>query len=283
MKRAHGLLNEGSGLRVLAGLLATVSLAVLGCSGDPSDPRTWAKKLGDLRERSEALDRIANMDVERARVVVPELVALYKQTKAPPAPAGADPIQGRADEGRVHRGPGLHRRGVRPGGDRRRRAGRDEGPDAVDKLIEAAERPLPIKSRANAAKLAAIRAMVKIGDKKAVPTLTKLADHLGRRAGLPAEPAGGAGAGRAAGARGRPGPDQGPVHDRSGHRHLPGVPAGPGAHRPASDRSADRAVPGEEPRDQGDGGEPAVPGRHRPAQGRLPAGRSAGGEGGARS
>ena len=106
---------------------AAFGAALAGARGDPNDPRTWAKKLGNLREQKEALDRIANMDVERARVVVPELMALYKETK------NAEHLQALArykdprTKPRVHRGAGLHRRGVRPGHHRRRRAGRDEG------------------------------------------------------------------------------------------------------------------------------------------------------------
>ena len=46
--------------------------------------------------------------------------------------------------------------------------------DAVDPLIKAVEKPLPIKSRANNARIAAMRALVKIGDKRAVPTLMKV-------------------------------------------------------------------------------------------------------------
>jgi len=46
--------------------------------------------------------------------------------------------------------------------------------DAVPALIAAAEKPLPIKSRANSTRVAAIRALVKIGDKRAVPTLMKI-------------------------------------------------------------------------------------------------------------
>ena len=49
-----------------------------------------------------------------------------------------------------------------------------KSPDAVDPLIKAAEKELPIKSRANNVRIAAIRALVKIGDKRAVPTLMKI-------------------------------------------------------------------------------------------------------------
>jgi HEAT repeat protein len=46
--------------------------------------------------------------------------------------------------------------------------------DAVAPLIKAVEKPLPIKSRANTARIAALRALVAIGDKRAVPTLMKI-------------------------------------------------------------------------------------------------------------
>ena len=52
--------------------------------------------------------------------------------------------------------------------------GEMKAPDAVDPLIKAAEKQLPIKSRANNARIAAMRALVKIGDKRAVPTLMKI-------------------------------------------------------------------------------------------------------------
>jgi len=46
--------------------------------------------------------------------------------------------------------------------------------DAVEPLIRAADKQLPIKSRANSVRLAAIRALVKIGDPRAVPLLAKI-------------------------------------------------------------------------------------------------------------
>ena len=68
-------------------LAMVVSLAVVatvtGCSGDPNDPETWAKQLTNLRTQKEALDHLANMDVEKARPAVPALVTLYKDTRRP--------------------------------------------------------------------------------------------------------------------------------------------------------------------------------------------------------
>jgi len=158
----------------MAGLLAFAAVALSGCTGDPNDPRTWAKKLKNLREQKEALDRLANMDVERARPAVPELIELYKDSKKP---EHLEALARYKDE----RTKPLMIEALEYSDDDFDRAtiaagvlGEMKAADAVDPLIKAAEKPLPIKSRANSVKLAAIRALVKIGDKRAVPVLTKI-------------------------------------------------------------------------------------------------------------
>jgi HEAT repeat protein len=158
--------------RLTKGALLVLLLAA--CSGDPNDPRTWAKKLGNLRDQKEALDRIANMDVEKARVVVPELLELYNQSRS------AEHLQALARykdertkaafiEALDYTDEEFDRAVIAAGV-----LGQMKATDAVDKLIAGSEKPLPIKSRANAAKLAAMGALVKIGDKRATPALTKL-------------------------------------------------------------------------------------------------------------
>src|SRR3954470_11862665 len=64
-------------------LAATLALSALACEGDPNDAMTWAKQLKNLRIQKEALDHLANMDVERARPAVPALLELYQDTKRP--------------------------------------------------------------------------------------------------------------------------------------------------------------------------------------------------------
>ena len=51
---------------VVVGAL-TAGLVLSGCGGDPNDPRTWARKLSNLRDQKEALDQLAKMSVERAQ------------------------------------------------------------------------------------------------------------------------------------------------------------------------------------------------------------------------
>jgi HEAT repeat protein len=161
-------------LHAISALLFAVGLGLAGCSGDPNDPRTWAKKIGNLREQKEALDRIAQMDVERARVVVPELLALYQETRS------ADHLQmlARYQDPRTTAAFVDALAYTDEEFDKAIIAatvlGEMKAKSAVDKLIEAAEKPLPIKSRANAARLEAIRALVKIGDPEAVPPLIRI-------------------------------------------------------------------------------------------------------------
>src|SRR6188474_2737323 len=70
-------------LAIALSLSLALAVGTAGCSGDPNDPETWAKQLMNLRTQKEALDHLANMDVEKARPAVPKLVELYKDTKRP--------------------------------------------------------------------------------------------------------------------------------------------------------------------------------------------------------
>ncbi|HEY2899113.1 MAG TPA: HEAT repeat domain-containing protein [Polyangia bacterium] len=152
----------------------TVAALVPACQGDPGDPMTWAKQLKDLRAQKEALDHLSNMDVEKARPAVPALMELYLDTKRPEhlealARYKDDRTKQLFIDALDYSDDDFDRATIAAGV-----LGEMKSPDAVDPLIKAAERPLPIKSRANNAKLAALRALVKIGDKRAVPTLDKI-------------------------------------------------------------------------------------------------------------
>ncbi|MBC8132225.1 MAG: HEAT repeat domain-containing protein, partial [Deltaproteobacteria bacterium] len=155
-------------------LLLSLSLAVSGCAGDPNDPETWAKQLTNLRTQKEALDHLANMDVEKARPAVPALIVLYQDTKRPEhlealARYKDERTKPVLIEALDYTDDDFDRTTIAAGV-----LGDMKATDAVPALIKAAERPLPVKSRANNAKLAAMRALVHIGDKRATPTLTKI-------------------------------------------------------------------------------------------------------------
>jgi HEAT repeat protein len=114
------------------------------------------------------------MDVEKARAAVPELIELYKETKKPEhlealaryKDERAKPLMIEALE---YTEDDFDRAVIAAGV-----LGEMKAADAVDPLIKATDKQLPIKSRANNVRVAAVRALVKIGDKRAIPTLTKI-------------------------------------------------------------------------------------------------------------
>jgi HEAT repeat protein len=160
--------------QLAAALAVTLVLGGLACQGDPNDPMTWAKQLKDLRVQKEALDHLANMDVEKARPAVPALIELYQDGKRPEfletlaryADPRTKPIMLEALD---YNDDDFDRATIAAGV-----LGAMKATDAVDPLIKAVEKPLPIKSRANSARIAAMRALVKIGDKRAVPVFMKI-------------------------------------------------------------------------------------------------------------
>ena len=163
-------------IRTLAVLSMFAGSLTAACTGDPNDPMTWAKKLKNVREQQEALNQLARMGVERAKVALPALIDLYKETKKPEhmdalvrykdastIPLFVEAMDFTEDD--------FDRAIVAAGalGELKEKA-----VEAVPSLIKAVEHQLPIKSRANGVRLASIRALVKIGDKRAVPTLSKI-------------------------------------------------------------------------------------------------------------
>jgi HEAT repeat protein len=160
--------------QLTAALAVTLAVGAVACQGDPNDPMTWAKQLKDLRNQKEALDHLANMDVERARPAVPALMDLYNDAKRPEfLEALARYNDPRTKQIMIdaldYTDDDFDRATIAAGV-----LGEMKATDAVPQLIAAAEKPLPIKSRANSARIAAMRSLVKIGDKRAVPTLMKI-------------------------------------------------------------------------------------------------------------
>ena len=154
--------------------LALALSTVPACQGDPNDPLTWAKQLKNLRTQKEALDHLANMDVDKARPAVPALIELFQDTKRPEhLEALARYLDPRTRpillEALDYTEDDFDRATIAAGA-----LGDMKDPEAVPTLIKAAEKELPVKSRANNARIASMRALVKIGDQRAVPTLMKI-------------------------------------------------------------------------------------------------------------
>ncbi len=164
---------------VRLGLVAAMSglaagALTLGACDDPADPKTWAKKLGNLRTRKEALDNLARMEPEKAKAALPELRALFEETKDPnhlraiarlKDPSTVDVFVGQLEYDSDNFENAMVAAGF---------LGDMKAKSAAPALAKAAEKPLPIKSRANQVRLAAVRALAHINDRSTTPTLTKL-------------------------------------------------------------------------------------------------------------
>ncbi len=164
-------------------LCVGLSVALMGCD-DPRDPATWTKKLRDPQHRERAVLQLKKM-AEKAKdpkelakigkVAVPALreifkthpeartlktIILFKDRSA--VPTYIDALDFVGEE--------YHNATVAA-----RALAALKATDAVDALGKVLDRALVKQSRANLAKQAAIEALGKIGDPKAVPYLSKCA------------------------------------------------------------------------------------------------------------
>jgi HEAT repeat protein len=141
-------------------------LGVVGCVDDPQDPKTWIKKLGDVREGKEAMSQLVKLKNPAA---VPPLIELYKKTKdtevlkalgtfhdKSAVPLFVDALDYSEDqfEGAANAATAL---------------GDIGDPSAIEPLAKTLAKPLSIRSRANIVKLEAMKALVKIHDKNPAP------------------------------------------------------------------------------------------------------------------
>ena len=173
MNRLVTRLSSRGAMAVAVVTITACGFLLVGCD-DPNDPRTWAKKLSSLRTRKEALDNLARMDVPKAKQALPELRALFAETKDPghlraiarlADPSTVDLFVGEL----TYDSDNFENAQVAAGF-----LGDMKAPQAVAGLAAAAEKPLPIKSQANQVRVAAVRALARIKDKGATAALTKV-------------------------------------------------------------------------------------------------------------
>jgi HEAT repeat protein len=163
--------NQNKLATLLGALLLVLSVSA-GCD-DPNDPRTWAKQLDSLRTQKEALDNLARMEPEKARLALPELTKLFESSDKPEHlraiarlkdPSTVDLFIKELD----FTSDDFENATIAVGflGDMKVKS-------AVAALGKAVGRTLPIKSRANTVRLAAIRALATIGDPAATEPLIR--------------------------------------------------------------------------------------------------------------
>ena len=154
---------------------AAAILLVLASCNDPKDPQTWIKR---LRDREHATDAIKRLQQIGDPVAVKPLCDLFRDYPSPNILKAIVSFKDRNaiptlisalefGEGEEHNG-SIAARAL----------GRFKATEAVDALTKLAERKVAPKSRANIARLAAIAALVEIGDRKAVPALIRILQNV---------------------------------------------------------------------------------------------------------
>lgn len=152
-------------------LAVVAMLSLVGCVSDPNDPKTWIKKLDDIRESKDAVRTLVKLKDKQA---VPPLIELYKKTHDPEHlkaiasfadPASVPVLVDALDYSEESfDAASIAATALGEIGDK----------SATDGLIKALLKPLPIKTRANVVKLESMKSLAKIKDPKAVDALIKV-------------------------------------------------------------------------------------------------------------
>lgn len=156
-------------------IFSSCALLLSACN-DPKDPQTWIKKLNSAKESKEAVRQLKKMGPKRAAAAVEPLCKLFA---ADPDPETLKAIVSFKDKRSIptliealdFREEDYHNASVAA-----MALAKMKAVEAVPALIKVLKKSLPIKSRANKAKVAAIEALRLLGDKKAVPALIAVAE-----------------------------------------------------------------------------------------------------------
>jgi HEAT repeat protein len=146
-------------------------MGMVGCFNDPSDPKTWIKQLDDVRDGKEAVRQLVKL---KDPIAVEPLIAVFKKSHDPEqlkaiatfkdprsVPIMIDSLDYSEDSFDTA---SIAATALGEIGDK----------SAVDGLIKAVQKPLPVKTRANIVKLESMKALAKIKDPKAVDALVKV-------------------------------------------------------------------------------------------------------------
>jgi len=168
---------------VALGFALTLSTFTLtGCPEDPDDPKSWVSKLDNPREQREALRQLARLK-EKAEPAFDALAAKFKKT--PDAEVLRTIVKIRSDRAvdlfaeqldfseetfdtAIIAANGLQEIAERD------EKGREAAKKAVPALKKAAGKKMSIRSRANVARIEAIKALAAVKDPSAIDTLNEV-------------------------------------------------------------------------------------------------------------
>ncbi len=153
-------------------LVVAVSLLfAAGCVDDPRDPNTWIKKLNDPREQKDAVRELVKIHDAAG---VPPLIDLFKKTKDPEHLRAIASFKDKRSVPIMIDALDYSEDSFDNASIAATSLGDTPDPSAVDPLMKALLKPLPIKTRANVVKLEAMKSLAKIGDKRGVEALDKV-------------------------------------------------------------------------------------------------------------
>lgn len=157
-----------------------------GCIDDPQDPKTWIKKLDDVREQKDAVRQLIRLkDQPGIEAAVDPLTTLFKRTKDPEhlkaiaklrLPQTVDLFIEQldySDESFENAAVAATALGEMAKKDDK---GREAAKKAVPELVKTLSKKLPIKTRANVVKVEAMEALTAIKDPAAVPALAAVVE-----------------------------------------------------------------------------------------------------------
>ena len=155
-------------------LLVAAALMVVGATGceKPDDPQTWIKKLRDPKQGEQAVARLKKL---ADPVAIEPLAKLFRDDPRPDVLMALISFKNKKTvptliEALDFTGENYHNATLAA------HALAELGAvEAVPALVKVLQKPIALKSRANKAKVAAIDALAKLRDKKAVPALITMA------------------------------------------------------------------------------------------------------------
>ncbi|MCK5795572.1 MAG: HEAT repeat domain-containing protein, partial [Deltaproteobacteria bacterium] len=158
---------------ITLGLVFLGSSLTLGGCNDPKDPKTWIKKLKDPRESENAVFQLKKLG--KAEAVLP-LCKLFDDTSDSSVLKAIISFKDKRAIPTLIKALDFSVKNYHNASVAASALARLKAVEAVPALIQVLKTPLSMKSRANKAKVAAIEALRKLGDKKAVPALISVAE-----------------------------------------------------------------------------------------------------------
>ncbi len=155
-------------------LLAVAAVAaVAGCFNDPSDPKTWIKQLDDPRDSKEAARQLVKLKNAQA---VPALITLFKRSHDPEHLKAIVSFDDKSPElvATLIDSLDFSEDSFDNASIAATALGEIGDKSAVEPLMKALVKPLPVKTRANVVKLEAMKSLSKIRDPRAVDGLIKV-------------------------------------------------------------------------------------------------------------